>query len=50
MGGGLEHCQCSGVVDDLSGTAVACHASLRCSFICAHLQANDIFALAQLFL
>lgn len=38
-----------GFVNDLSGPAVACHASLSCSFICSHLQADDIFAFAQLF-
>lgn len=37
------------VIDDLPGCAIA-HSSLRCSFICAHLQPNDIFAFRQLFL
>lgn len=39
----------SGVVDDLPGSAVSCHSSLRCTFICAHLQANDAFSFDQLF-
>lgn len=37
------------VVDDLPGSAVARHSSLRCSCICAHLQADDVFAFGQLF-
>lgn len=39
----------SRVVDDLPGSAVSCHSSLRCAFICAHLQANDAFSFDQLF-
>lgn len=38
------------VVDDLPGSSVAGHAGLRCSFVCAHLQADDIPAFAQLLL
>lgn len=38
------------VVDDLPGSSIAGHSSLRCSFICAHLQANDIPAFGQLLL
>lgn len=39
----------SRVVDDLPGSAVSCHSSLRCAFICAHLQANYAFSFDQLF-
>lgn len=38
------------VVDDLPRPSITCHPSLGCSFICAHLQADDIFAFAQLLL
>ena len=37
------------VVDDLPGSSVARHSSLRCSCIRAHLQADDVFAFSQLF-
>lgn len=40
----------SGVIDDLSGSSISCHASLRCSFVCAHLQTDDISSLIQLLL
>lgn len=51
LGGGFKHCSDSWIiVDDLPGSSVACHSSLRCSFICAHLQADDISAFGQLFL
>lgn len=40
----------SRVVDDLPGSPVARHSSLRCSPVCAHLQADDIFAFSQLLL
>lgn len=36
------------VVDDLPGSAVSRHSSLRRAFICAHLQANDAFSFDQL--
>jgi len=38
------------VVDDLPGSPVPSHTCLRCPLICSHLQANDTFALIQLFI
>lgn len=38
------------VINDLPRLTVACHSSLRCSSVCAHLQTDDSFAFVQLFI
>lgn len=50
LGGEFKCYSDSGFVDDLPGSPVTGHSSLRCSSVCSHLQADDIFAFGQLFL